>query len=196
MANQAFLHGSYLVRRQVFKLLGAALHVYAADGTLVFYTKQKAFKLREDIRLFADESMSQELLSIQAQKIIDFSSAYAVVDSVKGEPVGMLRRKGFKSLVQDEWEIIDAAGRQIGIVREDSTSMALLRRFVDFAAFLFPQRYEIKLGERTVGVLQQNRNPFIFKIAADFSMDAGGKLDPRLKIAAAVLVALVEGRQA
>ena len=59
-----FSPDSYLIRRKVFKLLGAAFHIYDAQGNLVLYSKQKAFKLREDIRLYASEDMREEVLSI------------------------------------------------------------------------------------------------------------------------------------
>jgi len=195
MPQDPFAHDTYLVRRKVFKLFGAALHIYAADGSLAFYSKQKAFKLKEDIRLFADESMTKELLSIQAQQIIDFSAAYLVTDPVQNETVGTFRRKGFKSLLQDEWEIIDEFGQVIGHIREEDAGMAAVRRFIELASLLFPQRHHIDVGGEIVGHLQQSRNPFVFKLAADFSADANQYLDRRLRIAAAVLMALIEGRQ-
>ena len=68
----------------------------------------KAFKLKEDIRLYTSEDMQTEVLSIQARKIIDISSAYDVIDSLTGAKVGALKRKGLKSILKDEWIIMDA----------------------------------------------------------------------------------------
>jgi hypothetical protein len=67
---------SYVIRRKVFKIFGAAFHVYDPQGGLVGYCKQKAFKLREDIRIYTDESCSTEFLTIKARSIIDFGSTY------------------------------------------------------------------------------------------------------------------------
>ena len=45
------------------------------------FSEQKMFRLREDIRVYSDESKSQEVLSIKARQILDFSAAYDVVDT-------------------------------------------------------------------------------------------------------------------
>ena len=63
--------------------------------------------------------------------MIDFAAAYDVVDSQTRETVGTLRRRGFASLVRDNWEVLDDAGRSLGTVTEDGTAMALLRRFLE-----------------------------------------------------------------
>ena len=63
---------SYTIRRKVLKVLGAAFHIYDPQGGVVGYCKQKAFKLKEDIRIFTDESRSQEWLVIKARKMLDF----------------------------------------------------------------------------------------------------------------------------
>ena len=39
------------------------------------------------------------------------------------------RRKGLKSLLKDEWTIMDPSDREIGLIKEDSALMATLRRF-------------------------------------------------------------------
>ena len=51
------------------------------------------------------------------------------------------------------------------------------------------------MGTQTVATYQQNFNPFVQKIAIDFTHDTGGKLDPRLGLAASVLLCAIEGRQ-
>ena len=59
----------YLIRRKVFALLGAKFHVYDGRNNLIGFSAQKAFKLKEDIRFFADESMQEERLSIQLGQV-------------------------------------------------------------------------------------------------------------------------------
>jgi uncharacterized protein YxjI len=187
-----FEHSSYLVRRKVFTLLGAAFHVYGPEGQVILYSRQKAFKLREDIRLYDGEDMQRELLSIHARQIIDFSAAYDVLDSGTGAPVGALRRRGLRSVMRDEWIILDPLDQQIGTIREDSVGLALLRRFL---TNLVPQRYTVEVGGRVVAELRQRFNPFILKLELDFSGDPGGQLDRRLGIAAGILLCAIEGRQ-
>ncbi|MDP2183347.1 MAG: hypothetical protein Q8K99_12365 [Actinomycetota bacterium] len=196
VAHGRFTASSYLVRRKILKLAGGAFHVYDTGGTVVAFSEQKAFKLKEDIRVFTDESKTTELLSIQARQIMDFSAAYDVTDSsTGGEKIGALRRMGGRSLLRDEWQILDANDAQIGTLIEDSMGLALIRRFL---SGLVPQRYDVFFpnAEGTkVANMDQNFNPFVYKLAVDFSMDSGGVFDRRLGIAAAILLAAIEGRQ-
>ena len=194
-ADQRFGHAQYIIRKKVFKLLGAAFHVYDTAGNVVMYSKQKAFKLREDIRLYTGEDMQTELLTIQARQIIDFSAAYDVIDPRARAKVGSLKRKGLKSMLRDEWVVMDAHDREIGLIQEDSTALALLRRFVDAVAMFLPQKFEVQLGGQPVATFQQNMNPFVKRLTVDFSMDPQGRLDRRLGLAAATLLSAIEGRQ-
>src|SRR6266498_3943036 len=110
MIHNAFQFNEYVLKRQVFALTGK-LRFYDPQNELVLFSEQKMFKLREDIRVFADETKTQEVLAIKARQILDFSAAYDVVDSSTGEKVGVLRRKGLKSILRDEWEVLDAGDR-------------------------------------------------------------------------------------
>jgi hypothetical protein len=191
-----FIHSQYLVRRKVLKLFGGAFHVYDPMGSVVGYSKMKAFKLKEDIRLYTNEQMTQELLVIQARSIIDFGASYDVHDPIQRAKIGALRRKGLKStFLRDEWLLMDAYDREIGIVREASGFKAFLRRYVDLS-LLFPQRYDVTVQNQPVAIFKQNFNPFVYKLNVDLSMDHQGLLDRRLAVASALLMAAVEGKQA
>lgn len=189
--NPIFQHNQYLLKRQVFALAGK-FRFYAPNGQLVLFSEQKMFKLREDIRVYADESKTQEVLMIKARQIIDFSAAFDVVDSTTGQKVGALRRKGLASLLRDEWEILDVGDKVIGSLFEDSMGMALLRRFL---SSLIPQNYDITIGTNRVADLKQTFNPFSYQLNLDFSMDTAHQLDRRIGIAAGILLAAIEGRQ-
>jgi len=190
--NPIFQFSSYLLHRQMFALTGK-FRFYEPSGNLVMFSEQKMFKLREDIRVYADEEKTQEVLSIKARQIIDFSAAYDVVDTAYNQKVGTLRRQGWSSMLRDEWQVLDANDNQIGILFEDSMRMALLRRFL-LGSWL-PQNYDITLGETRVADLRQNFNLFRYELNIDFTMDPSQKLDRRLGIAAGILLAAVEGRQ-
>ena len=94
--NQIFQYNQYTLKRQVFALTGK-FRFYNPAGQMVLFSQQKMFKLREDIRVYADEAKTQEVLAIKARQIIDFSAAFDVVDSATGQKVGALRRKGLAS---------------------------------------------------------------------------------------------------
>jgi uncharacterized protein YxjI len=189
--NPIFQHQKYLLKRQVLALAGT-FRVYNPMEDLVMFSQQKMFKLREDIRVFSDETKAQEVLSIKARQIIDFSAAYDVVDTAFNQKVGTLRRKGWSSMLRDEWQVLDANDNQVGVLFEDSIGLALLRRFL--LGSLLPQNYDIAFGEQRVADLKQRFNLFRYELDIDMSMSIG-QLDPRMGIAAGILLAAVEGKQ-
>jgi uncharacterized protein YxjI len=190
--NPVFYFPMYVLKRQVFALTGK-LRFYNPQGDLVLFVEQKMFRLREDIRVYGDETKSQELLLIKARNIVDWSAAYDVLDSVSGQKIGVLRRKGWKSMLRDEWEVLDAADQPIGMLFEDSMGQAMLRRLL--LGSLLPQNYDLTIGGLRVADLRQTFNLFAFQMMLDFSMDTAGKFDRRLGIAAATLLAIIEGKQ-
>jgi uncharacterized protein YxjI len=191
--HPAFFLKSYLVRKKIFTFLGGAFHIYDPNGQVVFYSKQKAFKLREDIRIYTGEDMQKEVLLIKARNIIDFSAVYDVFDSSTNERVGALKREGLSSIVQDKWNILNAYDQVIGIIQEESLVLGLVRRFV---TNLIPQTFIGTINNVPVCEFRQNFNPFVVKINLDFSQDTNNWLDRRLGIAAAILLCAIEGKQA
>jgi uncharacterized protein YxjI len=190
--HQSFQYDNYLLKKQAIALTGK-LRFYNPQGEVVLFSEQKMFKLREDIRVFSDEQKSQEVLAIKARQIIDFSAAYDVIDSTSGVKVGALRRKGLKSILKDEWEVLDPSDNVIGLCFEDNMQLALLRRLL--LGNLLPQNYDMTLGQTRVADLKQRFNPLRYEMDIDFSMDAARQLDRRLGIAAAALLAIIEGKQ-
>jgi uncharacterized protein YxjI len=192
---ELFLHDRFVARKKLFKVFGAAFHIYAEDGKLLAYSKQKAFKLKEDIRVYADEAMDDELLHIQADRVIDFSASYSVIDSRSGEHVGTLRRKGWSSLFRDSWEILDAEGVLRGKVLEDSAWKAMLRRTANIVSLFLPQAFTLQVDGQPVATMKQN----VFALPPKFFVDLGEDTDDRLPrplaVATVILLLAIEGRQ-
>jgi hypothetical protein len=198
MHDDRFNHTSYTIRRKFFQVFGGTFFVYGPDGEMALFSRQAKFRMREDIRLYTGEDMQQEVLTIKARQLLDFSAAYDIVDPVRSEKVGAMKRKGFKSLVKDEWIFMDASDREIGFVREDSTALAVIRRVLDQfipSSIILPQRYHCEIGGAAVAGFRQNFNPFIMTLSLDFSPDAAGLLDRRMGLAAGVLLCAIEGKQ-
>lgn len=154
--------------------------------------KSKPFALKEDIRVYTDETKSKEVLTIKARNIIDFSAVFDVVVTDTNERLGALKRKGMKSILKDEWEILDLNDQVIGLIKEDSALMAMLRRFF---SGLIPQEFDGYVGDKLVWHFKQNFNPFVSKIILDMTLDTENIMDDRFGIAAAVLLCAIEGRQ-
>ena len=57
-----------------FKIFGIAPQIFVTDpaGTQILYVKQKLFKLREAINVFANDQQTQQVASINANSMIDW----------------------------------------------------------------------------------------------------------------------------
>ena len=181
----------YVIRRKVLTIFGQKFHVYDGHGKLLGYSQQKAFKLKEDIRFYSDETMANEKLLIMARQVIDFAAAYDVVNGETKEKIGACRRKGWKSIMRDSWEILDNNDQVIAKVQEDSMLMATLRRFL---SNLIPQHFHVT---NNAGALQADLrvrfNPFVYKMEVE--VDPEATVDRALLLAVGILIAAIEGRQ-
>lgn len=190
---QQFTLNKYFAKKSFLKIFGGEIRIFdETKSNLLFFVKQKAFKLKEDITVYADETKTKELLKIKARSVIDFSAIYDVIDISTNQPMGALRRKGFKSILKDSWEILDTKDQVIGSIDEDSVFKAILRRFL---TNLIPQTFFISLNNKQVGLLKQTFNPFVPQFNIDFSSDTANALDRKLGIAIVILLQIIEGRQ-
>lgn len=188
----AFGFDQYELRRKFFSPIHTDFFVHGPAGNIVLYGRKKGFRLKEDIRLYADPGLQTELLSIGARSMIDFSGSYDIIDSRERRTIGLLRRKGLRSILRDEWHILDPGERPLAIVQEDSAGKALLRRFL---TNLIPQSFHIMMNGSPVAEIHQHFNPFRLRLAIDFHLDSRRALDRRIGLAAAVLLGTIEGRQ-
>jgi uncharacterized protein YxjI len=123
---------------------GRQYRIYDSEAKLVAYVKQKMFKLKEDIIFYADETKTVEVLRLKATKILDFNSNLILTEGT--EEVGVLRRRGWRSMIRDKWLVLDPKGTEQATMSEDSWIGALIRRFGPFGS-LFPHKYEIRRDE-------------------------------------------------
>lgn len=184
----------FTVRRKVLKILGASFHVFDEQGQVVAYCQQKAFKLREDIRLFTSESKTDTLLTMKARSVIDFGVTFDIM-LPSGESIGSLRRKGLKSMFRDSWLLYSPEGVELATMREDSGTMAILRRVHDAFALLSPQQFQItKTDGAHVATLRTHFNLFVYRLGVAIHVE-DEEVDELMVLAAACLIAAIEGRQ-
>ncbi len=121
--------------------LSPQVRVTDANGRLTHFVKQRLFKLREAVTVFADEAQTRRLFEIRADRILDFNAAYAIT-TVDGRVIGRVRRKGLRSLWRAHYDI--QAGGQMLEVREENPWGKVLAGFFSglpviglFAGYLF-----------------------------------------------------------
>ena len=179
------------LKRKLLKLVGAQYHIHGpGSGQEVFLANKKGLKLKEDIRISRN---GIEEIHILARQIMDFKASYDVFDlsTTPSVRIGVLKRKGWASIVRDEWVVYDANEVAVGSMLEDSMLLALVRRFL---TALVPQNYDMFIGSTKVVDFKQNFNPFTYHLNIDFLVPSA-QFDRRLGLAAAVLLASIEGRQ-
>tara|TARA_B100001113_G_scaffold59097_1_gene44600 strand:- start:17067 stop:17636 length:570 start_codon:yes stop_codon:yes gene_type:complete len=185
-----------MVRQKVMKILGEEFHIYSDESmrSMIGYSKMAALKLKEDIRVYSDESKSTELLIIKQKGILDFTGGFSIVDGQTGESLGTLRRKGMKSILRDSWILVDDKENVIGSLGEESGGLALVRRFIPYLTILFPQQFHLRVnGSKGAVKYTQKMNPFVHKLSVSGVKSSG--VDPRIAAAAAVLLIAIEGKQ-
>jgi len=104
-----------------FKILAIASQIYIRDanGGLIGYVKQKLFKLKEDINVFADENQTQLLFNIKADRVLDFSAKYNFTDA-RGNFLGSIKRRGMRSIFKANYEIYDSSDLQVMVIHEEN----------------------------------------------------------------------------
>ncbi len=90
-----------------------------ADGDTIAYVKQKLFKLKEDISIYTDDTQSEVVYKIKADRWLDFSAAYSFFDN-QGIEFGKVVRKGWRSIWKAEYQIIDENEKHQYTINEDN----------------------------------------------------------------------------
>ncbi|WP_292889485.1 hypothetical protein [Nonlabens sp.] len=129
-----------------------------ASGQTIAYVKQKMFKLKEAINVYSDESKTQILFTIAANKWLDFSAAYSMFDHNNKE-IGKIARKGWRSMWKAEYDIVDQNNQPQYKVQEDNAWVRIADALVGgipiigvFTGYLFNPTYNVtnKAGQIAV----------------------------------------------
>jgi len=110
-----------------FKIIAIVSQIYMRDGSgsLVGYVRQKFFKLKEAVEVFADESQSQLLGKIDADRMIDFNARYRFTGA-DGRELGAMARRGLRSLWKAQYLIETAEGTPSMEIHEESAWVKFL----------------------------------------------------------------------
>jgi hypothetical protein len=194
-------------RRKFWKLFGAEIRIFTPAEEHLATIHQKAFKLKEDIRLTSELVPGAPLLAIRARQVIDFGATYDIFLAESPTPSFSLQRKGLQSnFVRDYWKVLDANGTQVGSIRETSGSLAVMRRWLGIIPFVgpiidlvfafIPQTYGIYMGEDNLdtpadAIITHRKNPVLVRMDLDISAAPSG-YDYNLGVAATALLSVID----
>ncbi len=104
-----------------FKISTLANDFTATDarGSVIAYVRQKMFKFKEDVSVYSDETKTKINYTIKADRWLDFSAAYSFSDST-GKEFGKIARKGWRSIWNTNYEIIDQFDKKQYTIREEN----------------------------------------------------------------------------
>ena len=152
-----------------FKVVALARQFSVQDNTgrLLMYVKQKAFKLKEAITVFADETQTRALYRINADRIIDWSARYTI-SSEDGTELGAIQQQGMRSLWRTRYDI-SRSDRVVFEVREENPWAKVGDHFLGeipvlgfFAGYLFHPKYLISTPEGAP-VVRATKQPALFE---------------------------------
>ena len=90
-----------------------------ANEMTIGYVRQKMLKLVEEVQVYTNESRSELIYTIKANKWLDFSASYAFTDK-NGKEIGRVARKGWASLWKANYDIFDESQMKALFVREEN----------------------------------------------------------------------------
>jgi hypothetical protein len=165
-----------------FKIMALApqISVTDASGQQVYYVKQKLFKLKEAVTVFADAAQTRPLYTINADRIIDFSAQYHFTD-LMGMPLGSVKRDGMKSLWRSRYNILNGSSPNL-VIREENPWIKVVDGLVGqiplvgmFSGYLLHPAYLVSREDNT-GVMRLVKMPAFFE--GKFKIDKLAELPP------------------
>ena len=176
----------FVAKKALFNFLGNTFRMYDSEGQLRFYIRQKAFRLKEDLRVFSDASQDNMVLSIRARNWADARGRFDFRDAKSDAIFGGAKRNMFKSVLLDDWDLFDENDAQVGKLQECRSWTSWLRKLFRW----IPQTYRVSIGEQEVGTIRQRFNPLQLVYDIEFKAD----FDQRIVISTAVLMLAIESK--
>ena len=198
-------HDVFLLRQKFTLVINQyEFFLPAADGSpgqRLCFVEQARFKFKEDIRFYADETKTTELMRIKARQRFDPRATYDVTDS-RGTKIGEIQKVFGTSLVRSTYLVRGPGGEVVAGATEKSLAVALVRRVVDFIPFIdivsewlpIPYHFVFSSGTQILG--HNTRQSFKIRdlYTIDMTPDAQRRLDRRLVLALAVGMDALQAR--
>ena len=172
-----------------------------ATGNTKAFVKQKIFKLKEHVEVFADESRTEILYNIRANKWLDFNTTYSFTDA-GGQSVGRLARKGWRSLWKASYELYDEQDQQDLVIQEKNAWVKVMDGVLTqipiaglLSGYLFNPSYTVKRPDGTLVATFSKKPSFFgrkFELTQDASFEKGEEQRIHLGL---MMMALLERRR-
>lgn len=152
-----------------FWALAPQLTITDSQNNVVLYVRQKLFKLKEVINVFADVQRSQPLYDIKADRIIDFSARYNFLDR-SGVPIGAVKRRGLRSLWKAHYDVYEGDTVKFTIQEENAWVKVFDSLFSElpivgmFTGYVFNPTYLVNRADGSLVMRLTKRPAFLSRI--------------------------------
>ena len=121
-----------------FKLVALAPRIIVTDasGQEILFVSQKTFKLKEDIRIYPNQSKDHEVFNIRAEKVLDFNTRYNFFDAATDAHLGSVKAKGWRSIWRATYHIDDASEQPTHFITEDNAWIKVADALFSEIAFI------------------------------------------------------------
>jgi len=152
-----------------FKIIAIAPQISVTDagGRLLLYVKQKAFKLKEKVTVFADQEQTRPLYSIGADRIIDFAAQYDITTAAGGH-LGAVKRRGMRSIWRAHYDVL-RGGAAVLTIREANPWIKVLDNVLGevpvlsmLTGYVFNPAYLVARADGTV-ILRAQKRPALWE---------------------------------
>jgi hypothetical protein len=185
-----------------FKIVALAPQIYIRDanGQLVAYVKQKLFKLKEAVTVFADESQTQPIYSLNADRILDFSARYRFADTA-GRQLGSVKRQGMRSLWKAHYDILDG-DMPVMAIREENAWIKVLDALLSelpiiglFSGYFLHPVYLVSRSDESL-VMRIEKQPAFFegKFLVEKKASLGDTEEQRILLSLIMMLLLERSR--
>ena len=180
----------YQIREKFLKIFGNKFHIMDENDQLYGFCEQKRIRIKEDIRLYDDESKNNEWLVIKQRNLVDAWGGFDIFDPKAGILLGTVRRKFWKSILRTKWQVLDPDGNDIGMLLEDSMAQAIARRV--FLGIL-PKKYTLHtMGNEKPITMRQKFNPIIKKLIVNIPPE--NNFNRKFIAGLAIVISALDGR--
>ena len=182
-----------------FRLLTIGNQVSVEDeaGTLVYFARQKAFKLKEAVTVYADDAETRPVFSIAADRVLDISARYSITGP-GGTQAAVMQREGMKSLWRTSYTI-DAGAQGTFTIREENPWIKMadglfgaIPSLGALSGYLFHPTYLVA-RDNGAPVLRIEKKPALFEGRFEFHAAGGaGAAVPDVLVVSGVMMLLLE----
>jgi uncharacterized protein YxjI len=173
----------------------------AGKGLLLAFAHQKRLAFREEVKFYEDESQTNLVFSIKAEKVMDIHGRFFISDA-NDRRLGAVRKAFQASLLRSTYELMDISENIVATVQERSLSLAVFRRiwniipYANDIPFLFKYHFDFidpqtKEALATYDKTTRFRDHYILELKNDILLD---KVGWQTIVAQAVLLDVLQGR--